>query len=532
YRDSVSVQASPPDGMIVSPPIFPEPMVKFDKFQNKDVPIYEGTVQLRLPIRMTLDGPSGEAPIAIAAKYRGCSQEVCYLPTTRKLSVILTTTGGKGTAAPAGFISIDEAPDEKDDLLSKGLLGAFIFVFLGGLATSLTPCVYPLIPVTVAILGARGARRMKAFTLSLAYVFGICVMYSTLGLVAASTGAVFGSIMANPVVVGVLVLILVALGFSMLGLFEIQIPAGLQTRLSSVGGQGYVGAFGMGLVAGIIAAPCTGPVLASVLVYVAATGSLFLGFWLLFVFALGLGVLFVILGTFSGAISYLPHSGSWMENVKTIFGIILLAMALYFGKSAYPILGKILLPLPTGLIAGVALILISIPLGTVHRSIHGLSGLLRVLKVVGLVLAVLGLYLSVAAFTVPKKGPISWIYDEQAGLKQAINEGKPVMLDVWAEWCAACLELDATTFQNPQVAERLKNFVTIKLDFTRENAERARLQEKYNIPGMPVLLFYNAEGEVLPDARLIGYQTAEGLLSHLDRLNQGKNSGVTSQNSE
>jgi thiol:disulfide interchange protein DsbD len=518
YRDSVSVSAQPPAGVLASPAIYPEPKVKFDRFENTEVAIYEGTVRVRLPVRMTADAPSGEVPVALVAKHRGCSQEVCYFPATRNLTVSLKTTGGQGTAFPAGFIPIEKAPVQQSDLFSQGLLRAFLLVFIGGFLTSLTPCVYPLIPVTVGIFGARGVRRLEAFTLSLIYVAGICLMYAILGLVAAGTGAVFGSVMANPVVVSGVVFLLGLLGLSMLGAFEIRIPSALQAVLSSAGGKGYAGAFGMGLVAGIIAAPCTGPVLAGVLVFVATTGNLFLGFWLLFVFALGLGVLFLVIGTFSGAIAYLPRSGPWMDTIRSLFGIVLLAMALYFAKLAYPWLGKILFPLPVGLIIGVALILISLPLGWAHRATRDGSSVRRVLRHVGVALAVLGAYLCVGAFTVPQKGPIDWIYSEEAGLRQAQTQGKPVIIDLWADWCVACKELDATTFRDPRVARRLKDFVTIKLDFTRDSPERTRLTKKYNVPGLPILQFYSAEGKFLSDAQLVGYQNADALLEHLDSL--------------
>jgi len=517
YRDSVSVEIPAPSGIQVNPAVYPEPKVKFDKFENKDLPIYEaGEVNIRVPIIVTEAAPSGDVPLEVVAKHRGCSQEVCYFPTTENLPLNVNITGGEGTVAATapgeGFVSLDSAPAAGGDLLSRGLLQAFILVFIGGILTSFTPCVYPLIPVTIAIFGARDATKLKAFTLSLTYVAGICLMYSVLGLIAASTGAVFGSVMANPIVVGIVMVVLILLAFSMFGLFDFRVPVSVQNRLSSVGGHGYTGAFMMGLVAGIIAAPCTGPVLGSVLLFVAATQNLFLGFWLLFTFALGIGVLFIVLGTFSGALAHLPRSGGWMEGVKHFFGIVLIAMALYFGKNAFPWLGEILLPLPTGLIAGLTLIVLSLPMGSIHRSFKKGSGAARALKVIGVVVAIVGVYYTAGAFTVTEKGPIDWIYDEQTGLAKAEEEGEPVIIDVWADWCQACKELDHTTFRDPRVVERLGGFVTIKFDFTRETEERKRLKEKYNIPGLPVLLFYNSDGEYLPDAKLIGYQTPDQLL--------------------
>ena len=203
--------------------------------------------------------------------------------------------------------------------------------------TSLTPCVYPLIPITVSVFGANeSAGFLKSFLLSVVYVLGIVVTYSILGVAVASTGAVFGQIMANPWVVGFISLILVSLGLSMFGVFEIRLPYAVQNRLNTVGGTGFAGAFAMGTVAGVIAAPCTGPALAVVLTYIATTGSLFLGFWLMFTYALGMGLLFIGIGTFSGLLSALPRSGGWMYVLENVFGIAIITMALYFLKDVFP----------------------------------------------------------------------------------------------------------------------------------------------------------------------------------------------------
>ena len=518
YRDSVSVRSEAVPGITFSDPIYPEPKLKYDKYEEREAAIYEGVVDIRVPFTVTGPVLQEDIPVRFSVRHRGCSPEICFFPTKHTLDISIRVGGVQAGTTQAGFIPIEQASDRKPDLFSQGLLYTFLVIFLGGVGTCFTPCVYPLIPITITIFGTKDVPRWRAFTLSVTYVLGIGVMFSALGLLAAGTGAVFGSFMANPIVVGVVMLVLAGFGFSMLGLFEIRVPSAVQARLASLAGRGYGGAFGMGLVAGVIASPCTGPVLGTVLIYVASSGNLFLGFWLLFTYALGIGTLFILLGTFSAVISYLPRSGVWMEHVKTIFGIILLAMALYFGKSAFPTLGKLLKPLPTGFIMGCVMILLSLPFGTIHRSFHGLSGIRRPLKHFGIVLAVFGLYLSVGAFTTPPTSPIDWITDEQTGLDRARAEQKPVLIDVWAEWCAACIELDRTTFRDPRVIARLQEFVTVRLDFTRETPEREQFQKKYNIPGLPVLLFYSRSGEYLPQARLVGYHRADELLAHLDKI--------------
>lgn len=222
-------------------------------------------------------------------------------------------------------------------LEDQGLLAALFVVFLAGVLSSLTPCVYPLIPITVGIFGARQAdTRTRAFGLSLVYVLGIAVTYSILGVAAASLGTVFGGAMQNPWVLSGIAVLFVALGLSSLGVFDFRLPGALHTKLSQAGGVGAVGAFLMGLVAGIIAAPCVGPIVAGILLYVAQQQDIFLGWLLLMVFAVGMGQLFLVLGTFSSLLNRLPKSGAWMEAVKTVFGVIFLAMAVYYLQFLIP----------------------------------------------------------------------------------------------------------------------------------------------------------------------------------------------------
>lgn len=218
-----------------------------------------------------------------------------------------------------------------------GLLAALGLVFVAGLLASLTPCVYPLIPITIGVFGARDSdSRLQSFGLSLVYVLGIAVTYSILGVIAAIFGTVFGGAMQNPWVLGSIAVVFTVLGLSSLGLFEMRLPGNLQTRLSQVGGNGIGGAFVMGLFAGIIAAPCVGPIVAGVLLYVAQQQDVVLGVVLLMTFAFGMGILFIVLGTFSGLLARIPKSGGWMEGVKIAIGAIFLGVALYYARFLVP----------------------------------------------------------------------------------------------------------------------------------------------------------------------------------------------------
>ena len=224
----------------------------------------------------------------------------------------------------------------------RGLLAALLLVFLAGVLSSLTPCVYPLIPITIGLFGARQAKtRREGFLLSVTYVAGIAITYSLMGLFAATFGTLFGGLMQSPWVLGALSLLFVALGLGSLGVFQVRLPGALQERLSHQGGAGYAGALMMGLVAGVIAAPCIGPIVAGVLLYVARQQDLLLGWLMMTAFALGMGLLFIVLGTFSSLLGKLPRSGAWMDGVKTFFGALFFAMALYYLRYLVKPLGEL-----------------------------------------------------------------------------------------------------------------------------------------------------------------------------------------------
>src|SRR5436190_6813229 len=268
--------------------------------------------------------------------------------------------------------------------LSAGVsAGTFAILFLAGVLTSLTPCVYPLIPITVGIFGARQAEhRGRSVALSGTYVGGIAAMYSVLGLFAALSGKAFGSVLASPTVVAVLAIFLLALAASMFGAFEIALPYAVQQKLSGVKGTGFAGAFGMGLVAGIIAAPCTGPVLAGVLAYVATQRNAVLGFWMLFTYAVGMGLLFFVLGATS---LRLPRSGAWMETVKSVLGVALVAAAVALLLPLLPRPAPLPLSVRTVAIASAVLAFAGVLAGALRLPFHGPSRE-RALKASALVL--------------------------------------------------------------------------------------------------------------------------------------------------
>ncbi len=381
-------------------------------------------------------------------------------------------------------------------LLAQGSILSFAVAFAGGVATSLTPCVYPLIPITVSIFGARKAgSRREAMALSGLYVLGIAAMYSALGIGAALTGRAFGSVMQNPWVIGGVAVVLAAMAASMFGAFELQLPSSWQARLNAVGGAGRAGAFLMGLVSGIVAAPCTGPVLAAALTFVAAKGSVAFGFGIMFTYALGMGLLFFLIGAFSIA---LPKSGPWMDVVKSVFGVALLAAAGVFLKDAFPAVRPLFsaargAALAAGVAAGAGVLL-----GALHGSFSA-PGPARAAKALGVALLVGGIVYAAGASAARERRraaeAFAWVDDEHAALSLAQREGRPVILDFWAEWCTACRELDRTAWADPRVREEASRFVAVKVDTDRY----PQVAETYGIAGMPTVVFSDPRGREVPE---------------------------------
>lgn len=433
-------------------------------------------------------------------------------------------------------------------VLSGGRLALGASLAFGyGLLTALTPCVYPLIPITVSVFGARGASsRGKAIGLTLAYVFGMGVVFAGLGVVAAKTGAVFGSQLGRPVVALPIAALLLVLASSMFGAFELSLPPALTNRLSTVGGAGLVGALLMGTVAGLLAAPCTGPALLGLLTFAAQSQSAAVGGGLLFVYALGMGSPFFLIGAFAVR---LPKSGAWMEWVKSVLGVVLVAMAILYVKDSIPQVREALASVahalgrvPGAWLAGL-LTVIGVALGALHLSFRE-GARAAGLKGTGLALVALALVLRVAALAESGQG-VFWV---KAGVSSAVSpvsevawalrvgakttsaapfdkalaearaQGKPVMIDFFAEWCAACKELDQKTYVSLDVIGETGRFLTVKVDGTDDSDSVHALQERFGIKGLPTVAFISSRGELLQQPRVTGFLEPADFLLELRKV--------------
>lgn len=406
--------------------------------------------------------------------------------------------------------------------LEKGPLYAALAAFVGGFLTSLTPCVYPMIAVTVSVFGARQSKsKREAMLLSTVFVLGIAAMFTPLGLAAGLTGSLFGSVLSNRWVIVAIAAIFLALSASMFGLFEFVLPSKLTNRLATAGGVGFGGAFVLGLVSGVIAAPCTGPVLTGILLWIGKTQNPAFGAAALFAFSLGLGIPFWLVGTFAVR---LPKSGSWMLGIKSFFAIVLAVVALYLVKNAFPDVAS---ALPTSYwvpaIAAVAVV-VGVALGAIHLSLHQ-STLHTVRKSVGTLLCVVGLVVGITWLELPKDsattetaaGPIPWTHDHAKALNNAKIGKKPLLIDFTAEWCGSCKRLARETFPHPSVRPHLDRFILLKIDATNdEDPTIIDIEKQHKVVGLPTVIIIDSNGVEVK--RYTDFITAEELSNTLQKV--------------
>ncbi|MBM3321399.1 MAG: protein-disulfide reductase DsbD [Candidatus Eisenbacteria bacterium] len=504
YRHMMSVDLLDTTALRLEAAEFPSGTIKFDPFLEEETEIYDRDLMVRA-LLAARSGSEFPERIRIQFAFQGCTSEFCYFPEERAYDLAWSwgeegakeeeTRAEKGPAAAPGSFDVGER------IASRGLFFTYVAVFFAGILLSFTPCVFPMIPITLSIIGARGEKgALRNFLLSLIYVLGMALTYATLGLVAATTGAMFGSILQNPWFVGGIVLLFVLLALSMFGVFELQVPSSVAVRLQRVGGGGgWIGIFLMGIVAGLVASPCVGPVLVGLLVYIAQTGSALLGFTLLFTLAMGIGVLFLAIGTFSGLIGTLPGAGDWMDSVKRVFGFLLLGVAIYFAAPLLP--KRLVLSL-----AGALLTVAAVFFGLLEAMPPGAPAARRIARTFVLVLGAFGVVLLVATLLLPflplpgatgiapQAEEIAWIPDHDLGIAEAAREGNPAVIDFTADWCAACRELEHKTYTDPAVIRESRRFTMILVDCTRSTEKIRALLAEYGVRGLPTIVFIDSSG--------------------------------------
>jgi len=495
---------------------FPKAEDKKLEISATPVSVFEKEIYIGAEIKVPDNVKKSEYRIPVTFNFQACNNQTC-LPPDGVTDTLVVAIGNNTVAVNADIIS--KAPFNNDaqvktdgngdsissTLEKSGLFLGLFFIFLGGLALNLTPCVYPLIPITIGYFGGQAEGKTgRLFLLGVLYVLGIAITYSIVGVVTSLSGAVFGTLLQKPLVIIFIALIFIVLALSQFGVYEFKLP---DSWVAKAGGakSGTFGAFFMGLTMGIVAAPCIGPFVLGLVTYVAAKGDPVLGFFMFFVLALGLGFPYLILALFSGKIKSLPRAGIWMEGVKHVFGFLLIGMAFYFAGPLLPKeINRFLLPV-YGIIVAVILLFFD----KTAKNVKGFKTFKYIFSIIVIAVSVYAL--------VPSKvsGP-EWKRFEDSGYETALNNKNKIVIDFYADWCIPCKELDANTFSNPKVAKELEQFTKFKVDMTKSaSPETEKLRTRFKILGVPTVLIINANGQ--EDERLTGFVNADKFLELLDK---------------
>lgn len=492
------LELDPASAELVEAKYPPHQMKAFEFTGGKQLAVYDGTIQVPFKARLK----AGATKIGVTLRFQACSDRVCLPPKTASAEIDATKIVA-GAPAPAAspdaaaggaatnFTPLTSAPKNySNDKLaqafaSSGLPLTLCLLFIGGLALNLTPCVFPLIPITLGFFAMQSdGRRSRRFALSSLYVLGIVITYTVLGVLAALGGKLFGAWLQLPAVLIGLALLMLVLATSMFGAFEIRPPQWIANRSS--GRAGLAGALTMGLAIGIVAAPCVGPIIISLITLVAQLGNPALGGVMFATLAFGLGFPYLV------ALNALPRPGEWMVTVKKGLGFILIAMAVYFLR---PLIGDEFFRW------GVAA---SLLIGGLFVLVSRTRGAKALRYGVAILLLVAG-----AVFAIPpkKEAGVEWGKYTAKQLADARAAGKPVIIDFYADWCLPCKELDAKTFVDPAVMGELDRFVRVKANLTvTSDATTQALTRQYAILGVPTIVFLDSRGAEVPNARLTGFE--------------------------
>ena len=504
YRKQINITPSQADIAEVK---LPPGVWHEDEFYGKSE-IYRK--QLTVPITVN----QAKSGATLTVTYQGCADAgFCYPPETKTVPLSEVSAGSAAAPAPAPATA---DPQEKPQPTAQLPFSA-LWALLIGIGIAFTPCVLPMYPLISGIVlgGKQRLSTGRALLLTFIYVQGMALTYTALGLVVAAAGLQFQAALQHPYVLIGLAVIFTLLALSMFGLFTLQLPSSLQTRLTLMSNRQQGGSpgsvFAMGAIAGLICSPCTTAPLSAILLYIAQSGNMWLGGGTLYLYALGMGLPLMLITVFGNRL--LPKSGPWMEHVKTAFGFVILALPVFllerivgdeWGVRLWSLLGVAFF--------GWAFI----------TSLQAKHAWMRIVQIVLLAAALVSVRpLQDWAFSAPHTQTQAHLNFTPVASVDALNQalvqakGRPVMLDLYADWCVACKEFEKYTFSNPQVQQALGNTVLLQADVTANNAQDVALLKHLQVLGLPTILFFDAEGKEHPEARVTGFMDAATFSAHL-----------------
>ena len=560
YRDQIKVSVASGQATLGNP-VFPEGILFTDPTTGEKQVIYHDELKVEVPIS------KASGPFSVSVEYQGCSEDgLCYPPMSRTFRVDPSKPGAlaeegasdagassglqpaTSEAAPAVTASTEQAADAggKDDLslarstLESGSWWKIAAAFLlFGLLLSFTPCVLPMVPILSSIIVGEGeSTKMKSFLMALAYCLGMALVYTSLGVAAGLAGEGLAGALQKPWVLVMFSLLLVGLSLSMFDVYQLQVPASLQSSLTKTSGKlkggRFAGVFFMGAISALIVGPCVAAPLAGTLVYISQTKDVFIGGLALFSMAMGMSVPLLLIGLSAG--SLLPKAGAWMIGVKYVFGLMLIAVAIWMVTPVLP---------PEALLAawGALAILSAVFAGVFGHQPEKLTIGGKFTKALGLALFIIGVMELVGAAsggTNPLE-PLAGLRGGSSSAASADGEtaklafkrirtvdelerelqasaGKPVMLDFYADWCVSCKELEKFTFSDAKVQQGLGGVTLLQVDVTANTADDKALMKRFGLFGPPGIIFFDKSGQELKDNRIVGFVEAEEFLKHLERI--------------
>jgi|SRR5579875_952760 len=477
--------------------------------KGEKLAVFSGSVKFAATMTVVGDGPLPGMPVDFDVKldYQACNDVQCLPPTSVQDHYQLAAARSDSQPAPASQALASQEPSASRVFAVHGLWLGFLLVFLGGIALNLTPCVYPLIGVTIAYFGNQGGRGTRGgLVLALLYVAGICLTFSAVGTAAALSGGLFGALLQQPLVLAMLAAMMLLLAASSFGWFSLQPPAWMMRRVA-VARPGMAGALLMGLGMGVVAAPCIGPFVLGLLVMVEQRGSALFGLAVFFVLALGLGLPYIALALAAGNIRRLPRSGEWLAWVEHLFGFILIGLAIYFVAPLVP--GDRLIGLlPYYAVAvGIYLGLIS-PIG---GQLHGFRMLKLALGIASLAALVYLLRFS------RQPTHLEFAAYSPSLLSAASARHQPAIIDFSADWCVPCREMERTTFTDRSVLQEARRFAVFRADLTHSDDATDALIKQFSIQGVPTVVLINRQGRITQT--LVGYTGPQDFLQSLKAIN-------------